>query len=371
VNTVKEDPKRKGLLFAGTETQVFVSLDDGERWYSLRQNMPAISIRDLVIKDDDLVVGTHGRGFWILDGISTLRQIDGKTFDADTVLFKPGTAIRFEWNKNTDTPLPPWEPAGQNPPDGAILEYFLKQPASGVVTLEILDAAGATIRKFASTDTAPEIRDEGNVPHYWIRPTAIVSGAAGLHRFVWDMHYPPPAGSTPGYSIAATPGDTAADPKGPWVVPGTYTVKLTANGRSYTQPLTVKMDPRVTSGALALQQQFTIAKRVYDAIGRIQETLPRLAEARQRAQAAGNTELAQKLQALAGAGGGRGGRGGGGRGGPPAGPPSLGGVSAQLSGLYGSTQRGSGPPPTQTVAAVNAALAEATRLLAEAAALVK
>ena len=372
INTVKEDPIKKGLLFAGSETQVHVSFDDGDHWHSLRQNMPAISIRDLVIKEDDLVVGTHGRGFWILDGISTLRQIDAKTFDADGVLFKPGTAIRFEWNKNTDTPLPPWEPAGQNPPDGAILEYFLKQPASGVVTLEILDAAGGVIRRYASTDKPREIRDEGNVPYYWIRPSQILSAGAGLHRFVWDMHYPPPAGSTPSYSIAATPGDTAPDPKGPWVVPGTYTVKLTANGKSYTQPLRVKMDPRVKSGTLALQQQFTIAKRVYDAIGRIQGTLPLLAEARQRAQAAGNPELAQKLQALAGAAGGRGGRGGGGgRGGAPAGPASLGGVSAQLSGLYGPTQRGSALPPTQTVAAVNAALKEAERLLAEAARLLK
>ena len=367
INTVKEDPIRKGLLFAGSETQVHVSFDDGDRWYSLRQNMPAISIRDLVIKDDDLVVGTHGRGFWILDGISSLRQIAGTTFDAGAVLFKPGAATRFEWNKNTDTPLPPWEPAGQNPPDGAILEYFLERPATGAVTLEILDAGGATIRRYASTDKAPEIRDVGNVPHYWIRPTPILSADAGLHRFVWDMHYPPPAGATPTYSIAATPGDTAADPKGPWVVPGTYTVKLTANGASHTQPLVVKMDPRVKSGALALQQQFTIAKRVYDAIGSIQGILPQLAEARQRAQAAGHSELAQKLQALAGAGGGR----GGGRGGAPQGPVSLSSTSAQLLGLYGATQRGSGPPPTQTVAAIDAALKEAERILAEAGRMVK
>ncbi|HET7694768.1 MAG TPA: hypothetical protein VFK57_03605 [Vicinamibacterales bacterium] len=370
INAVKEDPKKPGLLFAGSETQVHVSFDDGGHWHSLRQNMPAISIRDLVIKDDDLVVGTHGRGFWILDGISSLRQIEEKTFDADAVLFKPGTAIRFEWNKNTDTPLPPWEPAGQNPPDGAILEYFLKRPANGVVTLELLDAAGATIRKYASSDTAPEIRDEGNVPYYWIRPTRILSADAGLHRFVWDMHYPPPAGSTPGYSIAATPGDTAADPKGPWVVPGTYTVKLTADGRSYTQPLVVKMDPRVKSGTIALQQQFALSKRVYDALGRIHAMLPRIGQARDRAQAAGHADLAQKLQALAGAGGGRGGRGGG-RGGPPQGPPTLSGVSAQLLGIYGATQRGSSLPPTQTVAAVNAALAEAAKVLAEAALLLK
>src|SRR6185436_7440803 len=109
VNTVKEDPQKKGLLFAGTETEVFVSFDDGDHWQSLRGNMPATSIRDLVIKDDDLVVGTHGRGFWILDDITPLRQLEGQTLDTDAVLFTPQTATRFDWNKNTDTPLPPDE----------------------------------------------------------------------------------------------------------------------------------------------------------------------------------------------------------------------------------------------------------------------
>ena len=371
INTVKEDPKKKGLLFAGSETQVHVSFDDGEHWQSLRQNMPAISIRDLVIKDDDLVVGTHGRGFWILDGISSLRQIETTTFDADAVLFKPGAAVRFEWNKWPDTPLPPWEPAGQNPPDGAILEYYLKQPASGVVTMEILDAAGRVVRRYGSDDKPREIRDEGNVPQYWIRPSQIVASTAGLHRFVWDLHYPPPAGSQPSYPISATPGDTEPEPKGPWVVPGTFTVKLTANGKSYTQPLVVKMDPRVKSGTLALQQQFALSKKVYDAMAKIQETLPRLAQIRERAQAAGDTALVQKIQAVSGATGGGRGRGGGGggggrgRGGAP-GSPSLSSVAGQLSGLYGATQEGSTLPPAQTAAAVNAALRQYESLMAEA-----
>jgi photosystem II stability/assembly factor-like uncharacterized protein len=369
VNTVKEDPKRKGLLFAGTETQVYVSFDDGDHWQSLRQNMPATSIRDLVIKDDDLVVGTHGRGFWILDGISSLREFQPTLLQADAHLFKPGTAIRFEWNKWTDTPLPPDEPAGQNPPDGAIVEYYLKQPASGVVTLEVLDSAGKTIRRYASDDKPTEIRDEGNVPSYWIRPAMILSSAPGLHRFVWDLHYPPPAGAAPSYPISATPGDTAPEPKGPWVLPGTYTVKLTANGKSYTQPLAVKMDPRVKKPALALQQQFDLAKRVYDAINRIQAALPLVQQARERAVAGGNTDLAQKLQALAGAGGGRGrggagGGGGRGRGGAP-GTSSLSSVLAQLSSLYGATQDGSGPPPVQTLAAITAALREYDTVMAQ------
>ena len=374
VNTVKEDPKRAGLLYAGTETQVYVSLDDGDHWQSLRQNMPATSIRDLVIKDDDLVVGTHGRGFWILDGISSLRELQPGMLQEDAHLFKPGDAIRFEWNRWPDTPLPPDEPSSPNPPDGAIVEYHLKQAASGVVTLEILDRAGAVIRRFASDDKAREIRDEGNVPSYWIRPSRILSSAPGLHRFVWDLHYAPPVGSTPGYPISATPGDTEPEPKGPFVVPGSYSVRLTANGKAYTQPLVVKMDPRVKQPAAALQQQFDLSKRVYDAINTIQATLPKVQQARERAQAAGNTDLAQQLQTLAGATGGRGrgGGGGGGRGrGGAAGAASLASVAGQLSGLYGSTQDGSSTPPSQTRDAIEAALKDYDALMAQVTPLVR
>jgi hypothetical protein len=252
------------------------------------------------------------------------------------VLFQPGTAIRFEWNKWPDTPLPPWEPAGQNPPDGAIIEYFLKQPASGVVTLEALDASGAVVRRYASNDTPRQIQDEGNVPYFWIRPTRILSAATGMHRFVWDLHYPPPAGSTPEYPISATPGDTEPEPKGPWVVPGTYTLKLTASGKSYTQPLVVKMDPRVKSEAGALQDQFALSKKVYDAINSIQGVLPRLSPAPDRAPAASLSRLAQ-----------------------------------QLSRLYAATQEGSALPPTQTLAAIDAALAQHDRLMREVSALIK
>ena len=358
---MKEDPERKGLLFAGSETQVYVSFDDGERWQSLRVNMPATSIRDLVVKDDDLVVGTHGRGFWILDDITPLRQIQ---LDAlgDVVLFKPQTAIRFEWNRNTDTPLPPDEPAGQNPPDGAIIDYYLKQPAAGVTTLEILDAAGGLVRRYASDEKAIELRDEGEVPAYWMRPSLILSGDAGLHRFVWDLHYAPPPGAPRSYPIAATPHDTASEPKGPWVVPGTYTVRLTISGKSYTKPLVVRMDPRIKSGTLALRQQFALSKRLYDAAVSLHEVLPRLNEALDRAQGSGNAGLAQKVGALLGAGGG----GGGGRGrGGTEGQPTVASVSAQLLGLLALTQDGSGPSPAQTVRTAEDALARYQALMAQ------
>jgi hypothetical protein len=242
------------------------------------------------------------------------------TLSAGAVLFKPGVAIRFEWNRNTDTPLPPDEPAGQNPPDGAIVDYYLKQP-SGAVTLEVLDRAGAVVRRYASDDTVAPLRDEGNVPAYWIRPTRILRADAGLHRFVWDLRYPPPPGAERGFPIAATPGETASEPKGPWVVPGVYTLKLTANGVSLTQPLTVRMDPRVKSGTLALQQQFALAKQVYDALV---ESLA----ARTVAEKQGNADRAKKLDA----------------------------VATQLLAIYPLTQDGSSPPPLQTRAAVRQAL---------------
>jgi hypothetical protein len=371
VNTVREDPQRTGLLFAGTETQVYVSFDDGETWQSLRGNMPATSIRDLVIKDDDLVVGTHGRGFWILDDITPLRQIKPETLDQGAFLFKPQIATRFEWNKNTDTPLPPDEPAGQNPPDGAVVHYYVRQPAAGVVTLEILDSTGKIVRRYASDEQPIELRDEGEVPAYWMRPSQILSASAGLHRFVWDLHYPPPPGASRGYPIAATPHDTAPEPKGPWVLPGTYSVRLTVAGQSYTQPLTVRMDPRVTSAAAALQQQFALSKRLYDAILEIQDTLPRIARAREQAQSAGNAELTQKLNAIGGtSAGGRGGFGGRGRGGAT-GTPTLTSVSGQMSLLYSLTQDGSGPTPVQTAAAAEEALKQYQALKAEVTALLR
>jgi len=256
VNVVREDPKTKGLLFAGTEREVYVSLDDGDRWQSLRLNMPASSIRDLVLHEDDVIVATHGRGFWILDDIEPLRQ-------PPQLLLKPQRAWRWRWNKNTDTPIPPDEPAGQNPPDGAILDYSLEAPASAV-TLEILDANGALVRRFTSSDEAAPPKDTGNVPWYWIRPPRVLATTAGMHRFVWDLHYPPFPPKTPSFPIAAIRGDTPPEESSPWVLPGTYTVRLTADGKSATQPLVVQLDPRVKTSREGLEQQFALSMKVYE-----------------------------------------------------------------------------------------------------------
>lgn len=263
---VREDPKRRGLLFAGTEQAVYVSFDEGGRWMSLRNNMPATSIRDLVIKDDDLVVGTHGRGFWILDDITPLRQIDAPAVAVPAHLFKPQDAWRWRWNKWTDTPLPPDEPAGQNPPDGAILHFHVAAAARGPVTIEILTAAGETVRRYSSEDPPEPLVEGRNTPDYWIRPAQRLQTEAGLHRFVWDLHYPPPAVERFTYPISAIHANTWREPRGPWVVPGTYKVRLTVDGQVLEQPLKVKMDPRVKTPAAALQQQFTLSKQMYDGI---------------------------------------------------------------------------------------------------------
>jgi len=266
VNSVKEDPRRKGLLFAGTERAVYFSIDDGDHWQSLRLNMPVTSIRDLVIKDDDLVVGTHGRSFWILDDITPLRQVDAKTADTDVVLFKPQDALRVRWNMNTDTPLPQEEPAGQNPPDGAVINYFLKGAVAGPLTLEILDAGGKVVRAYSSADPVEPVRDEGNVPAYWIRPPQVLSSEAGMHRFVWDLHHTRPTGMRAGFPIAAVYRNTAREPNGVWAHPGAYSVRLTVNGKTYMQPLNLRMDPRVKTPAPALLQQFTLSTQLAEAM---------------------------------------------------------------------------------------------------------
>jgi photosystem II stability/assembly factor-like uncharacterized protein len=266
INAVREDPRRKGLLFAASETQVWISFDDGDHWQSLRLNMPATSIRDIVIKDDDLLAGTHGRGFWILDDLTPLRQLSAATAAEPALLFKPARATRVRWNLNTDTPLPPEEPAAPNPPDGAILDYWLHDAATGPLSLEILDSAGSVIRRFSSTDR-PEPPIEGrNIPDYWIRPPQLLSAAPGMHRFVWDLRGPDPKLLNFGYPISAVYQNTAKQPAGIWVLPGTYTVKLSVDGHSHTQPLTVRIDPRVTLPPAALVQQHALSRWIYAAI---------------------------------------------------------------------------------------------------------
>jgi photosystem II stability/assembly factor-like uncharacterized protein len=268
INVVREDPQRRGLLFAGSEQAVYVSFDDGDHWQSLRLNMPATSIRDLVIKDDDLVVGTHGRSFWILDDITPLRQAAPSVFAANAHLFTPAAAYRFRWNKNTDTPLPPDEPAGENPPEGAILNYWLKSDAR-VVTLEILDDTKAIVRRYSSGDPPEPLVEGRNTPDYWIRPHRALSARGGFHRFVWDLHHERPAVPSFSYPIAAIYMNTPRTPLGSWVLPGTYTVRLTVDGQAFTAPLIVRLDPRVHTPPDGLKMQYEMSRMLDDALRRV------------------------------------------------------------------------------------------------------
>jgi hypothetical protein len=289
INVVREDPQRRGLLFAGSETAVHVSFDDGERWQPLRLNMPATSIRDLVIKDADLVAGTHGRGFWILDDISPLRQITSDVARAAAYLMRPSTAWRFRSQKYTDTPLPPDEPTSPNPPDGVAIDYVIgaESQGSGPVTLEIVDSAtGDTIRRYSSDDPVDVPLEGRNMPDYWLRPERRLMTTPGLHRFYWDVRYTPPAADRFTYPISAVPGDTPKAPLGMWVMPGTYQVRLTVAGRVYRQAVLVRMDPRVRTSTADLQLQFTLSRS-------IDQMLRRLAAARAKA----DTPTLQQAQA--------------------------------------------------------------------------
>ena len=242
VQTVKEDPQRRGLLFAGTERAVFVSFDDGDRWKSLQLNLPAASMRDLAIHEDDLIVATHGRGFWVLDDITALRQINDDVVKADAFLFRPADALNITPGSDNGTPMPRDEPLAENPPYGALIDYYLKSNANRPVTLEILDPSGDVIRRYSSEDKPTRVNpDTLNIPSFWVRTPEPLSAAAGMHRWIWDLRPTPPqrpAGGGGGGGGGFGGRGVSA------VLPGTYTVKLTTGGKSYTQPLVVKMDPR-------------------------------------------------------------------------------------------------------------------------------
>ena len=256
VNAVREDPVRRGLLYAATERAVYFSLDDGDHWHPLRLNMPATSVRDLVVHGDDLVIGTHGRSFWILDNVAPLRQLVGSAL-TETAL-KPPSAYLMDRNTNTDTPLPPEEPGGQNPPDGAMLDYCLAGDAREV-TLEVLDGKGKVVRKYSSSaKPAVVIEKSLQVPMYWVRPARVLSAKAGMHRFIWDMHYAPEGGGggRGGPGMAAIVHDTPVGPQGPWAEAGIYTVRLTVDGRSYTEKLTLLPDPRGWKPSKVVQRGF-------------------------------------------------------------------------------------------------------------------
>lgn len=242
LQTVKEDPQRRGLLFAGTERSVFVSFDDGDHWQSLQLNVPPASMRDLAIHGDDLIVATHGRGFWVLDDITALRQINPEVANSAAFLFRPADAINMPPGSDNGTPMPRDEPLAENPPNGAMIDYYLKSNVSGLVTLEILDPAGEVIRRYASDDKYPVVNpDTLSIPAFWVRTQEPLSALAGMHRWIWDLRPTPPQRPAGGGGGGGGGGFGRGVST---VLPGTYTVKLTVGGKTFTEPLVVKMDPR-------------------------------------------------------------------------------------------------------------------------------
>jgi hypothetical protein len=277
-----------------------------------------------VIHNDDVVVGTHGRSFWILDDITPLRQLSETVTSSAGYLFAPQVAYRVQRNVNTDTPLPPEEPAGQNPPDGAIINYYLKDNAARPITLEIIDSNNQVVRRFSSDDK-PVAIDPRDYPvtEYWFRPPQVLVAKAGMQRFVWDLKYAPPPAFGHGFPISAIYRDTPLNPLGPSVMPGSYTVKLTANGKTLTQHLTVKMDPRVTTPVQDLTTQFTLSldaykgmQQTFEAAEQIRKLRAQIKTAIERADRGPLAEALGALDKKAAAIGGEGRGDGGGPGGP-------------------------------------------------------
>jgi photosystem II stability/assembly factor-like uncharacterized protein len=274
VNAVREDPERKGLLFVATEKAVWVSYDEGGHWDSLQLNLPHTSMRDLLVHEDDLIVATHGRSFWVLDDISRLRQLTGAP-PRDPVLFRPAAAYRVHRSTWTDTPIPPDEPLAANPPAGAVLEFSLPRAARHL-SLEIIDGSGKQVRRYASDDvptpSAEELARE-LIPAYWLAPPRVLPASAGTHRWVWNLRYADPVSSTPNYPISAVPHATPRQPEGPLALPGSYLARLTVDGRKLEQPLTLKPDPRVRLPEGALAAQLRLANELAGLLTECSQTL--------------------------------------------------------------------------------------------------
>ena len=251
LNAIREDPERKGLLFAGTEFGVYVSFNDGDSWLPLQLNLPVTSVRDAVIHNNDLIIATHGRGFWVLDNITPLRQISSDVAASDAFLFKPARALRLVSDSFPGTPLPPDEPQAKNPPNGACIDYYLRSAAQGAVTLDILDAHGSLVRRYSSAEKPPQPPTNVPIAPRWFPAPQILSTEPGMHRFVWDLRYNATSLEAP----AAAEGDETRW-AGPLVLPGVYTVKLTVNGRALTQKLTIALDPRDPATPAELAQQY-------------------------------------------------------------------------------------------------------------------
>jgi photosystem II stability/assembly factor-like uncharacterized protein len=420
-NSIREDPRQKGLLYAATETQVWVSFDDGDHWQSLRLDMPAVSVRDIAVKDDatcmcaDLVAGTHGRGYWILDDVTPLRQaaaLRAAERAGAAYLVKPVTALRVRFGMNPPTPWPPEVPAGENPPPGAILDYYLAADTAGPVTLEILDTAGRVVRTHSSADPVPAVHPaldpvaynkicqdtptapDCSLPLYWPAAPMVISTRAGMHRVWWDMRYDPIGDGGGGRGgggggAAAVPHRTYPSVNSPWAPPGSYTVRLTVDGKHYTQPITLKLDPRVAASASAadLATLASLTREMYEGARAARATYTQArALVAHLDTLSGNdiTTFKAAIDALApaagGAAGGRGAGFGGGLGGPPspgtsagqagrgaggaAAAPTLQSASAEMLSAAMAMQAADIAPTAREVAACATARANSATVMA-------
>ena len=333
-----------------------VSFDEAAHWQSLQLTLPTVSVRDLAVHGDDLVIATHGRGFWILDNVTPLRQVDERSAATDVVLYRPSAAVRMNPEAFFGSPFPPEEPKAQNPPDGAIVDFYLRTAPAGDVTLEILDAKGEVIRAWSSKPRPEAPRRPGAVADIWIAPPSRLTARPGMNRFAWDLRY----GGAGEEAFVA----------GPQVLPGTYTVRLTAAGRGYTQPLKVTLDPRSTAVPAEIQKRFDLSISLWRDMNRAAEatregTALRRALADQRQSAA--PEVATKLSALdadaariLGAGGG----GRGGRGGAAGGGNTIAGVTALLATALGVAESADRTPPATAYEIARQASRDLATLLA-------
>ena len=261
---IRSDPARAGLLFAGTESSVYVSFDDGDNWQSLMLNLPNTSYRDITFHGNDLVIGTYGRGIWVLDDYAVLRQLASQTASEAVHLFRPDAAMRVRRNVNADTPFPPEVPHALNPPDGAVLYYSLASRPSSPIVLDVLDASGNVVRHMSSVAAAP-VREAAQPPepNFWLAKPYALPTAVGLNRANWDLRYDSPPAFSHSFEINANPGLTPPSPEGPMAMPGAYTIRLTVDGRSYNQPLSVANDPRSPATAAGLLAQHDLLMKLY------------------------------------------------------------------------------------------------------------
>ena len=359
---VRNDTQRKGLLFAGTESGIFVSFDDGDHWQSLQQNLPNTSVRDGVVKDNDFIVATYGRGFWALDDMSILRQLAGNVASEPAHLFKPGDAVRVRRNVGADTPFPPEVPHALNPPEGAIVDYWLAQAPSSDITLDVIDASGVTVRHMTSAPGTPVAEAaRPPEPNFWIAPPFSLPKNAGENRTHWDLRYQSPSSFSHQFEINANPGLTPPSPLGPLVLPGTYTLKLTVDGKAYSQTVNVKNDPRSPATPEALRAQHALQMKLVAGIEASYEGHRLAAALRDAVRSAdAGASLAARLDTLAGLDGGGRGRGRGGI----QGPPSFTALNGALVGQLNAQEQGDLAPTAASHAAYAAACQDLTKAVA-------